>query len=97
MGLFWGMQSSPGQKQGVRYMKVDVTTPVTVMLSLHKGHLDALTLQHDQPIASYTLDRWYLSKDVERIPVRHGRIRGVLFKPKGTVFEINKIYGLNAY
>ncbi|XP_072031318.1 acyl-coenzyme A amino acid N-acyltransferase 2-like [Amphiura filiformis] len=83
MGLFWGMQSCPGQRQGIRYMKLDVTTPASTTLSLHKGHLDTSTLQDDQPITTTTVDRWYMAKNVQRIPIRHGRIRGVLFKPKG--------------
>ena len=32
MGLFWSMQQSPGQSKGLRFMKLDVETPIVVDL-----------------------------------------------------------------
>ncbi|XP_022112045.1 bile acid-CoA:amino acid N-acyltransferase-like [Acanthaster planci] len=83
MGLFWSMQPFRGQKLGTRFFVKDVTKPVTVNLSLHYGHLDTDALQTAEPEATATSERWYMSKNVERIRVHSGRLRGALFKPKG--------------
>ena len=43
-------------------------------------------------LASSTIERWFLSKNVERIPVKAGRIRGSLFVPKGQLYAFLKFY-----
>ncbi|XP_072018261.1 bile acid-CoA:amino acid N-acyltransferase-like [Amphiura filiformis] len=83
MGLFWSMISSPGQKPGLRYAKKDVTIPMQITLSVHKGHLDISALQTDAPIAKTQIQKTYMRPGVEIIKVRSGRVRGKVFKPKG--------------
>ena len=84
MGLFWSMKLSPGQRAGSRFNVKDVTKPVIVHLSLYRGHLDTHMLQTAEPEASTAAERWYMGKDVERIKVQSGRLRGTVFKPRGT-------------
>jgi dienelactone hydrolase len=55
-------------------MKKDVTTPLVVDMVV-RG-------EDDQVLASTSCERWFLSPDVLRVPVRHGRLRGTLFIPK---------------
>ncbi|XP_072019187.1 bile acid-CoA:amino acid N-acyltransferase-like [Amphiura filiformis] len=83
MGLFWSMTPSPGQKFGLRFVKKDVTTPMQITLSVHKGHLDISALQTDAPIAKTQIQKTYMRPGVEIIKVRSGRVRGKVFKPKG--------------
>ena len=84
MGLFWSMTACPNHKYGTRYMKNDVSKPLVVTITVHKGHLDSNACRQDQDyIASKTVERWYMSKNVEKSKVHHGRVRGSLLKPKG--------------
>lgn len=86
MGLFWSMSQSPGQRSGLRLAKKDVTTPLTVNLSVYDGHLsvDELHGTHTLcPLANQTVYRWYLGRNVIRSEVHHGNIRGTLFTPPG--------------
>ncbi|XP_072021802.1 acyl-coenzyme A thioesterase 1-like [Amphiura filiformis] len=83
MGLFWSMTPSPGQKFGLRFVKKDVTTPMQITLSVHKGHLDISALQTDAPIVKTQIQKTYMRPGVEIIKVRSGRVRGKVFKPKG--------------
>ncbi|XP_071788266.1 acyl-coenzyme A amino acid N-acyltransferase 1-like [Asterias amurensis] len=83
MGLFWSMVPSPGERLGARFALRDATKPMVVQLSLYEGLLDTAALQTKEPEATAVAERWYMGKDVERIEVEHGRLRGALFKPKG--------------
>ncbi|XP_078603919.1 acyl-coenzyme A amino acid N-acyltransferase 1-like [Branchiostoma floridae x Branchiostoma japonicum] len=83
MGLFWSMQPSPGQKPGLRLRKKDVSTPFLVDLSVHNGHLNVMEEQNRSALVTSRLERWYLGKGVERIPLKEGRLRGALFLPPG--------------
>ncbi|XP_072018251.1 bile acid-CoA:amino acid N-acyltransferase-like [Amphiura filiformis] len=83
MGLFWSMTQSPGQKLGLRFVKKDVTIPMQITLSVHKGHLDISALQSDAPIAKTQIQKTYMRPGVEIIKVRSGKVRGKVFKPKG--------------
>ncbi|XP_061488628.1 bile acid-CoA:amino acid N-acyltransferase isoform X1 [Rhineura floridana] len=79
MGLFWFLKP---EKPFARLMKRDVmNTPYVVCLDVF-GHQMLLPSQ-EQPIASQTVERWYASPGVQRVPIRHGRIRGALFLPAG--------------
>ncbi|XP_033102496.1 acyl-coenzyme A amino acid N-acyltransferase 2-like isoform X3 [Anneissia japonica] len=87
MGLFSHMQPSPGQKAGVRLVKKNVTTPLVFDLTVYEGFLSteefySRTSAH-KILAKTTVERWYMAKDVERIEIKSGNIRGTLFKPKG--------------
>ncbi|XP_072020507.1 acyl-coenzyme A thioesterase 1-like [Amphiura filiformis] len=83
MGMFWSMQLSPGQKPGFRYAKKDVTTTMDVTLSVYKGHLNTEVLDCNEPLATTLVQKTYIGPNVERLKVHHGRIRGMLYKPKG--------------
>ena len=87
MGLFWSLQPLTGQKLGTSYRYTDITTPDQLLLTVHVGHLSAKELLTDKPVAEATIRRHFLADDVERIPIRQGRIRGILYKPKG-IFDI---------
>ena len=89
MGLFWSMIQSPGQKPGLRFFKRDVTTPMIVTLSAHKGHLDMMSLQTDLPITKMQVYRTYMGQDVEIVKVHSGRVRGRVFKPKGIILRLS--------
>ena len=85
MGLFWSLQPLPGQKLGTSYRYTDVTTPDQLLLTVHVGHLNAKELLTHKPVAETTIRRHFLADNVERIPIRHGRIQGIVYKPKGMV------------
>ena len=87
MGLFWSMVPSPGERLGVRFILRDATKPMVVQLSLYEGLLDTAALQTTEPKATAAAERWYMGKDVERIEVEYGQVRGALFKPKGTYYK----------
>ncbi|XP_077201456.1 acyl-coenzyme A amino acid N-acyltransferase 2-like isoform X2 [Paroedura picta] len=60
-----------------------------VMSSPYKVRLDVFDSFHlvsqlqEQSLASQTVERWYTAPGVQRVPVRHGRVRGALFLPAG--------------
>ncbi|KAJ6657109.1 hypothetical protein lerEdw1_002855 [Lerista edwardsae] len=80
MGLFWFLKP---EKPFARLLKRDViNTPYKVHLQVF-SFLQLCFLNQDQPLASQTVERWYSAPGMQRIPVRHGRIRGALFLPSG--------------
>ena len=85
MGLLWSMKLSPGQKEGIRLMKKDVTKPYIVNLDVFDGHLRLGGEQESvgEPLTSVTFEKSYMKAGVRRIPVREGRVRGTLFLPPG--------------
>ena len=91
MGLFWSMQPLAGQKLGTYYQCTHVTTPDQMLLTVHVGHLNAEELLTDKPIAEAKIRRHFLADGVERIPIQHGRIRGIIYKPKGTLITFQHL------
>ncbi|XP_077865745.1 acyl-coenzyme A thioesterase 1-like [Saccoglossus kowalevskii] len=83
MGLFWSMVLSPGQKKGIRYVKLDVTQPSNVELSLYPGYLGINELQDTTPVTTTSILRVFMEEHMERFEVKVGRVRGTLIKPKG--------------
>ena len=86
MGLMWSMEPSPGQRDGLRLSKKDVTKPYLVELQLYGGHVKdfhSSVGEGLQPITEATFEKWYMTNNVQRIPVREGRLRGALFLPPG--------------
>ena len=84
------MTQAPGQRKGLRLSKKDVTKPYNIQINCFDGHLspeegfvNVLTKNNLKPIASSSLDKFYMSDGVRRIPVREGRVRGTLFLPPG--------------
>ncbi|KAJ8308871.1 hypothetical protein KUTeg_013745 [Tegillarca granosa] len=86
MGLIWSMKQEPGQEKSMRLIVRDVTKPLTVKISVYNGHLtwDSIYNQIPKTVTSSSIDRWYKAKNVKRIPVRTGQIRGALFIPEGS-------------
>jgi dienelactone hydrolase len=85
LGLLWGMEQAPGQRLGLRLMKKDVTRPYEISLAVHRGHLGLDDLQGNNvsPIVSASFERMLMAEGVQRIPVKHGKVRGTLFMPAG--------------
>ncbi|CAH1791926.1 unnamed protein product [Owenia fusiformis] len=89
MGLLWSMV--PKHKPGIRLGKRDITTPYHIQLHLLDGHKSMDELKNISAndkhmnciLDSVNLERWYIRKDVQRIPVNDGCIRGMLFLPSG--------------
>ncbi|KAJ8309355.1 hypothetical protein KUTeg_014229 [Tegillarca granosa] len=85
MGLFWSMKQEPGYKRYIRIIKLNILETLRVNLSVYEGIHDWETVCKNElePVASTFIDRWYKSKDVKRIRVKSGRLRGRLFVPPG--------------
>lgn len=85
MGIFWSMVQAPGQKEGLRLSKKDMTTPMTTNITVFNDHLSTETVRQTSPdpICLTSVDRWYMGPGVRREVMRHGRTRGVLYIPAG--------------
>lgn len=86
MGLFWSMQKEPGTKSTTRFFMKDITTPVRVTVKTYNGHMvwDELNdATKPASLAETVIDRRYMAQNVRRLPVKEGRVRGVLFLPEG--------------
>ncbi|XP_078064044.1 acyl-coenzyme A thioesterase 1-like [Mustelus asterias] len=80
MGLLWSL--SP-QTTFTRLVKRDVaSSPLSVHIQVFDGHCSLEQLTH-QPLATATNQRWFMKEGVSRIPVREGRVQGILFIPPG--------------
>ena len=90
MGIFWSMVQAPGQKEGLRLMKKDMTTPMTTNITVFNDHLtvDTIRAASSDPVCLGSIDRWYMGPGVKREVVRHGRTRGVLYIPAGLFFSV---------
>ncbi|MEW8547995.1 MAG: acyl-CoA thioesterase/BAAT N-terminal domain-containing protein [Candidatus Thiodiazotropha sp.] len=85
MGLFCSMMPAPGQPAGLRLLKTNASEPLVTKVSVHEGHIDFEDLfsSDNIPLACGIIYRWYMDKSVQKISVRHGRLRGALFIPPG--------------
>lgn len=85
MGLFCSLYPVPGQRKGLRLIKKDVFSPKTFDIRVYNGHHN-MTDKHlwEDPLASTTVDRWYMAKGVTVQEVEHSTVRGKLFLPEGT-------------
>ncbi|KAL6095746.1 acot4 [Pungitius sinensis] len=84
MGLFWAMApETPHSK----LLKKSVLSPTVV-------EIEALCGETGEVLASEANERGYMTEGMRRVPVREGRIRGVLFVPpgKGTFPGIVDLY-----
>ncbi|XP_047006996.1 acyl-coenzyme A thioesterase 1 isoform X1 [Ictalurus punctatus] len=71
MGLFWSMlPESPHKK----LLKRDASRPALIHIEVHKD---------GQILTEETNERRFMADGVQRVPVRHGRLRGTLFIPPG--------------
>ncbi|KAM3877888.1 peroxisomal succinyl-coenzyme A thioesterase-like [Diretmus argenteus] len=87
MGLFWGLQPAPGERDGLRLRKKNVETPYIVHVSLLDGHVSPSESFKDggqsTERAALTVERWYMAPGVRRIEIRQNGIVGTLFIPFG--------------
>ncbi|XP_068946661.1 bile acid-CoA:amino acid N-acyltransferase [Petaurus breviceps papuanus] len=80
MGLFWSLKP---KKILSRLLKRDViNSPFLVQLSVHDSDI-VFSESPESLKASETVERWYSAPEVQRIPIRKGQIRGILFLPPG--------------
>ncbi|XP_071770140.1 acyl-coenzyme A thioesterase 5-like [Centroberyx gerrardi] len=82
MGLLWSMRPVPGSRTGLRMRKMDIRTPMVVLISVYRGHV-VEGFRERLPMASVVTERWYMAPGVQRIDVREGGVRGTLFIPPG--------------
>ncbi|KAL8203002.1 UNVERIFIED_CONTAM: hypothetical protein K2H54_035127 [Gekko kuhli] len=80
MGLFMFLKP---EKPFSRLKKQDVmNSPYEVCLDVFDS-FQLVCPSQEQPLASQNVERWYTTPGMQRIPVRHGRVRGALFLPAG--------------
>lgn len=80
MGLFWSLKP---ERAFDRLIKRDVmNTPTWITLDLYDS-VYIHKVGEVQPKASQVLQRWFSSPDLQRVPIREGRVRGALFLPPG--------------
>ncbi|XP_067397636.1 acyl-coenzyme A amino acid N-acyltransferase 2-like [Emydura macquarii macquarii] len=80
MGLFWFLKP---EKLFYRLMRRDVMSgPFCIQLDLFDS-CQPFPSPQVVPLATCTLERWYVSPGVERVPIKEGRVRGALFLPPG--------------
>ncbi|XP_073324726.1 peroxisomal succinyl-coenzyme A thioesterase-like [Pagrus major] len=82
MGLFWALQPAPGAREGLRLRKMNVETPIVVLMSLLEGHVSPSEGQSTE-LAVVTTERWYMAPGVQRIEIRQNGVVGTLFLPPG--------------
>lgn len=70
--ILWAMKRDPDAKEDKAGARGSID-PVKVSLS---------AVADGKEIAAHSFEMYYLSTDVERIPVKDGRLRGVFFRPK---------------
>ncbi len=96
MGLFWSLKQLPNQRIGLRLTPRDVRQPMKMDFCLRKGHVSQFSDQSEaqNPEWEATIERYFIHPATERIPIRRGRIRGVMYRPKGRhcIFFISKTY-----
>ncbi|CAL1542548.1 unnamed protein product [Lymnaea stagnalis] len=88
MGIFWSLKPAPGQPPTSRLIIKDTERPCIFRLRAYLGHLSLASI-YSQPVsqleilASLNVERWVKGKDVTRLEIEEGRVRGVLYLPKG--------------
>lgn len=90
MGLVWSMEpthDAQGKIPGSTFQLHQPAATFKIDFAVYSGHIQFQQQQSqpiaigDTPIARQSVTRW--SVVANRIPVRHGRLRGVLFVPQG--------------
>ncbi|KAJ3612597.1 hypothetical protein NHX12_020865 [Muraenolepis orangiensis] len=82
MGLLWSMRPVPGSRRGLRLRKMRVDTPMTVLISVFRGHLTE-GFREGPPVASVVAERWYMAPGVKRVDVQQRGVIGTFFIPPG--------------
>ena len=85
MGLFWSMIAAPHEPPGLRLFKRDASKPLVTIITVYQGKIDfeEFYIKQYEPLASKTIYRWYMGKGVQKITVKHRRLRGSIFIPTG--------------
>ena len=83
MGLFWSLAPCPGQGEGIRFVKKDVTAPISYHLKAIKETSQNQASALYDVIAETTLEKVHMKEGVRRIPVNEGRLKGTVFIPEG--------------
>ena len=86
MGLFWSLTPCPGQGEGIRLVKKDVSAPKCYHLQAipESSDVDSDRMVEDgEVLTETTVEKLYQRKGVKRIPVAEGRLKGTLFVPEG--------------
>ncbi|XP_071370989.1 peroxisomal succinyl-coenzyme A thioesterase-like [Centroberyx affinis] len=82
MGLLWSMRPVPGSRTGLRLRKMDIRTPMVVLISVYREHVIE-GCRERLPMASVVTERWYMAPGIQRIDIRERGVRGTLFIPRG--------------
>ncbi|XP_078275713.1 bile acid-CoA:amino acid N-acyltransferase-like isoform X1 [Rhinoraja longicauda] len=82
MGLIWSMKLAPDNRPAMRLRKKDMTTPLTVTVSVHDGWISS-NFDKNVVLASVVLERFYMAPGTTRLEFREGRVVGTLFFPPG--------------
>ncbi|KAJ1166776.1 hypothetical protein NDU88_007172 [Pleurodeles waltl] len=80
MGLIWFLRPEKPYRQLVK--RDVIGSPFRITLDLYNS-FQMMPVHEVQPIASQTVERWYVTPGVQRIPIKEGRVRGALFLPPG--------------
>ena len=84
MGFIWSMIPEPGQKDGRRIIKKDVTTPLTTEIAVLSGfRTEQNVLSSETVVCTAVIERLYMARGICRREVSTGRLRGTLFIPIG--------------
>ncbi|XP_068458612.1 peroxisomal succinyl-coenzyme A thioesterase-like [Clinocottus analis] len=82
MGLMWSLRPVPGSKKGLRMRKMNVQTPMEVLISVYQGHMTQ-GFGEQVALAGVVVERWYMAPGVRRIPITEGGLTATLFLPSG--------------
>jgi hypothetical protein len=83
MGLLWSLAPALGARKGIRLLPRDTRQPMAYNFHLYRGHYtDETRLLAETPISSVSVNRHFIHPDVQRVEVKHGRLRGAMFLPK---------------
>ena len=96
MGLFWSLEPSPGQGEGIRLVKKDVTVPKVYHLQLMPETSEHSADAGVHVVIETTVEKVYMKKGVKRVPVAEGRLKGTIFVPEGTLY-FTRIYYCNRF
>ncbi|XP_042338572.1 acyl-coenzyme A thioesterase 1-like, partial [Plectropomus leopardus] len=82
MGLLWSLRPVPGSKPGLRLRKINVQTPMVVIISVYQGH-QSEGFADKVLLASAVVERWYMAPGVRRVPITESGLTATLFLPSG--------------
>ncbi|KAK4325048.1 hypothetical protein Pmani_004358 [Petrolisthes manimaculis] len=81
MGLIASLTPAPHENTALRLYRRDTSLPWKIYVRVLEGHQPMVT--EAEPLAEVVLERHLLAPGVRRIPIHHGRVRGVLYLPPG--------------